>query len=465
MNMDGIPQDAKRWNRRSVRHVANPLILGCLIAVLMACREQTPKRKLDADTLASYASLPLLKQASHHELQQELQRLRSEHATPEALAAPEDTALLPDGRHPTRDSRVRSTRALVELLPLSQRQQWLEEMEREFPRAALVPDPSDLAAYRQLARRWEKVRTDAETILARADFGLYVPIDQGLLSDLSFVDVVRGLVRLECLNTALAVLEHDLARGLVAWSTAGRWIDELSRMPHAVTRVAAARARVEWLRTGQSLLQSPLAHHETFATVLSIVESQLEDWPADRQALIGDRAVGLHTYELLRAGYWMSLLTKEELTQLRRRRQAEALAVHVATRLDDDEAFYLRAMRRLIEQSELPYPRRHQTYQAIEKEFRSLSGTTSYPWFAAEFLLPDVEHLLRWQATDRELAQALRWTIRIAMGEEPPESLRGPRSDREWHWQPQEKPPRVVLPQVQWPIDDTPIELPRLTAP
>ncbi|HHM12801.1 MAG TPA: hypothetical protein ENJ16_04555 [Planctomycetaceae bacterium] len=435
--------------------------LAVLILGLGGCQNQRREGKLDRATLESFAALPQHAQSGNPELQAELKRIRKERATPDLLVAPDDVALLETSRRPTRASRIRYTRALLELLPPMHRKRFIGQMEREFPRACLPPRRADLAAFQERAREWQKMRSEAEAILVQPDFGLHVPVDHGLLADLSHVDLVRALARLECLHAAIAIMEGDVPRALVAWETGGRWLEALASLPHAVPRAAAARGRIEWLRCAQSLLSTPGVSPESARTVAAVLDRQLRQWPPDRRALLGDRAVGLHTYELLRAGYWMSLLTRRELEELRQQGRLKPFAIHIATQLDEDELYYLKTMRRIIDESEQPYPQREKTLDAIDAELRRLSGSTSYPWFAAEYLLPDVRHLVRWQALDRELTEALRWTIAAALGE-PQAKIHSPMTGKEWHWERREQPERVELPDVLWPLDDTPVTLPVL---
>ena len=438
-------------------------LLGLAVAAvaLSGCQNQRREGKLDSATLESFAALPQHAQSGHAELQAELKRIRQERATPDLLVAPDDVALLETSRQPTRASRIRYTRALLELLPRMHQKRFIAQMEREFPRACLPPRRADLAAFQERASEWQKVRSEAEAMLVQPDFGLHVPVDHGLLADLSYVDLVRALARLECLHAAIAVMEGDVPRALVAWETGGRWLEALASLPHAVPRAAAARGRIEWLRCAQSLLSTPGISPESARTVAAVLDRQLRQWLPDRRALLGDRAVGLHTYELLRAGYWMSLLTRQELEELRQHGRLKPFAIHIAAQLDEDELYYLKTMRRIIEESERPYPQREKTLDAIDAELRRLAGSTRYPWFAAEYLLPDVRHLVRWQALDRELTEALRWTIGAALGE-PRAKIHSPMTGKEWHWERREQPVRVELADVLWPLDDTPVTLPVL---
>ncbi len=458
-----------RHTRHSVPHrSASAARLGCLLAIAsltaLGCHERTSPKKLTPDKLASYASLPLLRKATHRELQAELRRLEAERATPEALARPADSAVLSDGRRPTRDSRIRYTKELVKLLPPHRCRSLIAQLDREFPRAVIGPDRADQAAYAQLHERWSEFRIEAEAIMAQTDFGLYVPIDQGLLADMAIVDLVRAIVRLECLAAIVSLLEEDLPRALVAWETGGHLLGEFAGLPHAVTRAAAARARVEWLRTGQTLLEAKLVHRDTAATMLIVLEQQLSRWPPDQRALVGDRAVGLHTYELLRDGYWMSLLTMEELRDLRKRNLVEPFIYHVATQLDEDESFYLRTMRRLIAAADQPFYERQPLLTSIDKELESRSGKPEYPWFAADYLLPDLQLLQRWQAVDLELTEALRWTLHVALRQTAPTDLRSPLTGKNWQWTTDVERSTVTLEPTMWPIDDTPVRLPLFPA-
>ena len=91
--------------------------------------------------------------------------------------------------------------------------------------------------------------------------------------------------------------------------------------------------------------------------------------PRRREAAwIGDRAQGLHTYELIRDGYLTSLLSRSELALLNEDRQFNAFLRATTENVDADELFYLRTMRRIIQECAQPFFHRKLTLQQLEED-------------------------------------------------------------------------------------------------
>ena len=99
-----------------------------------------------------------------------------------------------------------------------------------------------------------------------------------------------------------------------------------------------------------------------------MLEQQITQWSDDCMAWIGDRALGIHAYEMVRDGNLMSILTKQEIDELEVKGDLRAFDKAVLASIDDDECFYLSAMRQVIDASQKPYYQRLPTFEQINAQ-------------------------------------------------------------------------------------------------
>jgi hypothetical protein len=235
------------------------------------------------------------------------------------------------------------------------------------------------------------------------------------LADISQISVAQICTRLEGL--AAAELLHDgrpdaaldAVRHMLAYAQA------LAAEPRVVARVAAVYARHDALRALAAVLDHPRSDAPLLREAAAQVETLLQSWPHDKLAWIGDRAAGLHTYEMVRDGRLLSLLTSEEKVRFRRLGMYDELEESVAANIDADEMYYLSAMRRLIAVCDKPHHQRTALLKAVRHELLDLHSTAQYPLVADTLLLSDFEQGFRLQALDRARVEAWRLALRHAL--------------------------------------------------
>src|SRR5690606_22109584 len=127
------------------------------------------------------------------------------------------------------------------------------------------------------------------------------------------------------------------------------------------------------------LVQMPGIAHEEQSLFADLLTRQLSQWPDDAEAWIGDRAAGLHTYEVARQRKLIKMLTADEVLQFEIEGLAGKFRRFVPAELDADQAFYLAAMRQLIAACRLPFYQRHETFVGIELEIEELAASDRYP--------------------------------------------------------------------------------------
>jgi len=150
----------------------------------------------------------------------------------------------------------------------------------------------------------------------------------------------------------------------------------------------------------------------------ALFEAQLDHWPNDRVAWIGDRALALHAYEMIRQGQLALLLTPDERQRFDREGVLAGLQQRLQTHVDQDERFYLRSMRELIESCRQPYYQRRQRLTRLRKRLQAERNTSSFPFAAGRLFLAGVDQAMALQATDRTRMEV--WALALALSADLP---------------------------------------------
>ncbi len=207
-----------------------------------------------------------------------------------------------------------------------------------------------------------------------------------------------------------------------------RLIEALGRVKLVESRMQTAFLRAEMLEAVDWTVAHPAATQEVYDRLYEMLDHQLATWPPDAWAWIGDRAVGLHTYEVVRDGRLRWLLTPEEFMLLKEEGVLDQL-LHPAPRdLEADEWFYLQTMRQMIRACDQPYYERRDFFQELWQSLQARRNASDFPIVAARILLKDVENGHRIQARDRALCEAWSLALAAASGRQQPEYTTNPLS-------------------------------------
>ncbi|MBP89126.1 MAG: hypothetical protein CMJ64_20820 [Planctomycetaceae bacterium] len=122
---------------------------------------------------------------------------------------------------------------------------------------------------------------------------------------------------------------------------------------------------------------------------------------------------------MIRNGYLLSLLTKEEISEYEKKVGLKELASVVRKNVDSDELFYLQAMRELIDACRQPFPERIEVFRQLDHDLGVLRNGESYPFVADQLLLVQIERTQRLQSVDRARCEAWRLALLLALGSEP----------------------------------------------
>ena len=372
--------------------VSHALGIVLMLGFSSGCDQpQVPKQQ------QGLGSLPYLQQTHHPELCAELDRLIAEQATPELL---EPSASQSHKSGASSNSVKSVDDELGEILAPQALRLTLQRVKRCYPQGKFQFDPVDLEKAREVLQQFSPQLRQYRAVLRRDGFQFHVCLLDGLLADLAALDHAEVAHRLEGLEAADLLATGKLEETLLPLRNMLLIDSRLSLVPHVTARLAAALRRREALDLVAAIVQHPRCTIDLQRELLAILESQFIDWSPDAKAWLGDRALGLHAYEMVRDGQLLSILTEQELQNLQQERRLNAFTKAVLTSLDEDEWFYLSTMRRLIDSCDEPYFERAAVLQGTNEELEKLSDTPRYPLFAATVLLGNVAAGQREQALD-----------------------------------------------------------------
>lgn len=371
--------------------------------------EPNPMRMATVRDEKVYEELPGLRASEHPELRAELLRLVEERATPALLGGgkvpPERNAALP----------------LVDLFAEDELEVLLTQTRELASRGGLPLVGDDLKRGRTFLQRYAAQRARALEALNRPECDLALDHTAGAMLDLSPVFTLRIGARLEAFAASDALEKCDVARTIRSIDAMLRYAACLAGEKNIVARMEGAYVRAEALGIVNFLLHGCEASDSDLEMLYRLVARELASWPDDAEPWIGDRAMGLHTYEVIRDGHVLLLLDDEEEQELRREGLLRGLQRADADAMDRDELFYLQAMRRIIDGCPQPFHQRRAALADIRQQIHQVRGTEDEPVVASRLLLNDVERGQYVQAHDRALCEA--WALalaRLAGLERPP---------------------------------------------
>lgn len=405
------------------------MLVAALICAAAGCG-QVDEEQEAMNMALRYAELPGLRATTHKGLQEELARLVDERATPKLLDEARAQAAADAYRLTT--VAVESGDELQAAGPTSTVIDWdeffsprklddvVERIDKVYPAGPLKFHPAVLRGAIELRTQYEPQRQRFRRLLA-----MQLPQQwkhsQGLLAETSDATVLRICARLEGLAAAEALADNRPETALACVRQMIAAAERLAAESRVLSRVVAVDIRDDALRALAAVAVHPQTGAGLHREISDLIDAQLAQWPSDRLAWIGDRAAGLHTYEMVRDGQLMLLLTGAEKVRFKRLGVYDNLEQFVAANIDGDEMYYLSAMRRLIAVCDKPYYRRVELLEGIRNELLDLHATAQYPVVADTILLFDFEAGFRLQALDRARLEAWRLALHAATSSTLPE--------------------------------------------
>lgn len=355
----------------------------------------------------SYGKLSGLKGTPHKELQDELARIIEEGGTPEQLseltvAAAENVAaglaeLFPPDKFPPK--KIRSI---------------LKDSDEIFLPKKLLLDPIRLQKAIDFRKKYDAQRLAARAALKRPQCDFGIQYMAGFLADLECIDVVRICARLEMYQAAESLADGKMDQAIDALEVMLRLASRLGAEKHGQARAQAAFVRTEAFVVLQAIVQHDKIARGHLERLHDAVRAQLKAWPSDAEATIGDRALGMHAYEMIRAHDVIGLLTPEEIEQFGKEGVLKELTAATVRSVDHDELYYLQTMRKIIDHCDRPYYLRVERFDAIAAELQEMRNSAEFPIVAARLLLPDIRKLHEMLAQDRANWEAWAWALALA---------------------------------------------------
>lgn len=388
---------------------------------IAGCSEDSPRENKAIEQAKALGALPGLKATPDQALQDELARIREEGGTPELLAADrvagdENVATGLAGLFIGVDSE---TLAAIRA-----------ESEELFPEGPFTFSPVEQEKAIRFRERYEQERLGARLALERPECRFPIAYEAGPADELAFLDTVWICSRLEAFRAAEALASLDVDAATESLYYMLRLAECLAAEPHPVVRLEAAFLRTEALIVLQAIAGSEAFERRHALAVHGWLNDQLVNWPDDALAWIGDRAQGMIVYEAVRAGQLAKFLTQEERKQLEEAGSFSAFEKAAVRGVNADELYYLKAMRKIIDDCDGPYHTRVEGFEQLRRDLHERRNDSSFPLIAGRLLLLDIEkgHVI--QARDR--ANCEGWVIALAhaCGEEPPEFTNNPLTGR-----------------------------------
>lgn len=415
------------------------------LAALVGCEGYSRHTDTPPDFTA-YGELPGLAKSGDPALQDELARLQAEQATPAQL----DAAVvgMPDDEN--------GAVAMRSVLSAEKVMRANNDVNDIYPVGKFAWSAGGLERARDLLKYHRKSLEAMRAAIARPHCDFQIKYASGLLADTSLVPTYQLAHRWEALDAAVLLSEGQ-------WPAAAECVQrmlqidqQLAQQHHVMPRLKGAALRLEALQVLEAVVQHPQAQGAMLAQLRDLLLEQLAQWPADSAVWNADRAIGLHAYEMIRHGYLLSILTNEELTDLRQKAGVSATAQGVQTNIDNDERFYLETMRSSLAACDQPYYERRETITALQTRLRDSEQTPQYPLVAATILLVDFDEGQRRLAQERAACEGWAIALATATGQAAPPFQMNPLTGEPY--QQQQEATRVLVSQA---IDQT-IIVPRL---
>lgn len=376
-------------------------VWGIVLLLQLGCDGASRHTDVPPDFTA-YGELPGLAKSGDPALQDELARLQAEQATPTQLDAAATTV-------PDAENGAVAMRAVLTAEKVMRANNDVNDI---YPVGKFVWSAGALERCRDLLKYHRKSLEAMRTAIALPHCDFQIKYASGLLADTSLVPTYQLAHRWEALDAAVQLTDGQWPAAAECVQRMLRIDQQLAQQLHVVPRLKGAALRLEALQALEAVVQHPQADGQTLAQLRDQLLEQIAQWPADNTIWNADRAIGLHAYEMIRHGYLLSILTNEELADLRQKAGVSATAQGVQTNIDHDERFFLETMRTFIAASDQPYYQRREAIAALQTRLRDSEPTAQYPLVAATILLVDFDEGQRRLAQERAACEG--WAIALA---------------------------------------------------
>lgn len=431
--------------------VVLPVLVGLLATV--GCRQEATPEDARQQAAEDFGQLPGLAGAPDPRLQNELARIIDEGGTP---------ALLAENRIAESENVAAG---LTHLFPAKKVGSIFAESGEIFPPRQFTFNPLALEKAIRFRKKYEVQRQQVRQALGRGACNFGIHFEEGFAADLGFIDLVRLCARLEAFGAAESLADDDLDAAAESLGAMFRLAACLAGEKHAMARLEGAFCRTEALGVLRAIVEHPKTTQNHLERLAGLIRGQLDAWPPDADAWIGDRALGMYAYESVRAGKIRELLTEEEIRQFSEEKALLDLPAAAQRTVNQDELYYLQTMRKIIEACARPYHARVELFQQIREDLHRRRASPDFPLVAGRLLLPDIEKGHRIQARDRAICEAWALALAAGSGAEPPPYQINPLTGKSYRVVREEGLVTVANEGMGEDGDDSPVIVPDLAPP
>lgn len=385
-----------------------------LFAALLGCNRSSQPADALAQQARRFLSVPALRGSSHPQLATELQKIEAARQTPQQLET---------------GSSGNAYAPFIAAYPALSRPAIQRDVNSLWPVTSLSLEPGALQKARELLQQQAAARQRFERAIRETAPQPQLRFVDTVLADDEWLDAVQTGCRVEGLAAADMLAEQQPAATLAPLAKMLHLSRQLAREQNMNARLAAVALRADATQVVHASANHPAVTPNTLQELQKLMADQLSDWPSDERMWIAERAQGLLTYELVRAGHFTALLTAKQQADLQRKGLVTSTATAALKNIDTDELFYLRAMEQQIGSSKKPFWQRQATIESLKIELQTRAEAGEFPLVAGLLLLPDVSEIQRQLAEDRARCEA--WLIALTticdlpLGSPPPCPLSG----------------------------------------
>jgi hypothetical protein len=387
------------------------IFASLLVTILVGCDDPiaSGKKKQGDKGRSEYGQLPGLRSTHNEFLRLELARLESEEATPKLLSTG-------DKWNPSTAQPTTREERLLGLIARGGAGVLADRAEKLLPTDRFEFNTVRLRRATDFRDRYVTQQTKLREILDQGDLDFRIQHTKGLFARFDFIDALRLGIRLEMIEAGWHLANDKPDKALRCVGYCFQLLEQMAKQPHVIPRIRAVHLRRDVLRVVAALVENPNTNRQIQELAADLFDRQILNWPSDEIAWIGDRAQGLHTYEIVRDGYFTSLLTEAEVEEYKQQSPKMLKGVNqlVMKGIDEDERFYLQRMRQVIDSCQQPYYLRDSLLTQIEEDLRLLRDTVDSPRIADLFLFGDLREGQHLQAMDRALVEAWWLALKTA---------------------------------------------------
>jgi len=373
-----------------------------ILAAFAGCNPSIPELYTDDATPADFGELRISETVNEPELQRHLTAMKSEKATPMQLSE----RYLQQTDATTAESAFSffdgTSRSKVENA-IAESDHWWDDRN---PTRDLLVSTSGIGFLND----WDVKRQAGRGLLVNPKIRFPIDPQQGYLADVSWAETIQCLARAELLHAA-KVADESMEASMTSVAYAMVYADQLNQVPYLSVRHVAIQIRLEVYKTLESLFRHPNFGRRELEITGTIFNQSARGWPEEKRLWETDRACGVHFFEMIRAGHFASLLSREEYDELNSENKLATVVRDITRNLTTDQAFYLEAMAKVIVAAQKPYYERAEVLNEISAAMDQARGTQRFPRISADFLLDDLHPQSASLAKDR--SQFLAWNLAV----------------------------------------------------